>query len=125
MKSKRPQRSSGKGSPIDDKKKKLLEEQDKLEAKLKKLEAFIGEAPRMQEQLQKERREQLSSLSSRGGRRVDAPHAIAGRGYVIAPDLPRKSRRTLKAERRQMQLKFFVLCLTFLFVMFCLYHAMR
>lgn len=123
MRPKRPR--AGQGSPLDARKRELLEREEKLDAQKKKLEAFIVEAPRIQEQVQKKRREELSSISSRSPRRVDAPRSIESHRYNSTAAFSRAPRGTLKAEKRQMQLKFFVLCLIFLFVLIFLINAMR
>ena len=121
----RPKRSRARqGTPIDAKKQELLDRQEELNARMKKLEALIEDAPRIQEQVQKRRREELSSLSSRGQRRVDAPRSIEQR-YAATTTFSHAPHRSLKAEKRQMQLKFFVLCLVFILALICLYHAMR
>lgn len=116
-------RSAKSSSPLDAIQRELNEKQRQVDAKMKALNAFVEEAPRIRDEAQKRRRDELVAESMRGGRRLDAPAAIERRGDVFI-STPSKPRRSLKAEKRHARLKFFVLFLLLLLVLSLVYKAL-
>ncbi len=91
----RPSKSS---SPLDERQRKLLEEQE------------IEEAPRIAEERKRARRDELlTDRSTRAHHRLNSTTLADTRYEQFAPS--RARRRPLKAERRQTQLIFFGLLL--------------
>ena len=104
-----------KDTPLDAKKRALIEQEQKLRAQMQQAQQFITEAPRKQEELEKRRREELLARSGKSIRRVDATTLLDRRNYEhrlntsIAAGRP----RILKSERKQARWKFFLLCTVF------------
>jgi hypothetical protein len=96
----RPSKSSG---PLDDRQRKLLEEQEKLEKLAAQLNRVIEEAPRIKAERARARRDELLvDRSTRAHHRLNSTTLADTRfdqfsGRSAAP----KRRRPLKAERRQ------------------------
>ncbi|HEX4085010.1 MAG TPA: hypothetical protein VHY22_08875 [Chthoniobacteraceae bacterium] len=99
----RPSKSS---TPLDDRQRKLMEEQEKLRAKMDQLNRMIEEAPKIKEAKVRARRDEiLSDRATRAVHRLNST-TLADHRYdpISAPRRPRRG--TLKAERRQARLIF-------------------
>jgi hypothetical protein len=108
----RPQRSGKSNTPLDAKQRALIQQQELLRAKMERLQRLIDEAPRLAEQEEKKRREELVAQTARRSRRRDVPVLSDGRFELhAAVSAARPSRKTLKAEKRAARLKFFALAL--------------
>jgi len=98
----RPSKSSG---PLDERQEKLLAEQEVLKQRVEKLNRVIAEAPRIKAEREREQREQLlAERTSRGQHRLNS-NTFSDIRYD-APSGGQRSRRPLKAERRQTLLIF-------------------
>lgn len=105
-----PRRRTKAGNPVDTKQKALLEQQEKLRQKMQQLERFVEEAPRLKKKVEERHREELVFRSTQSGRRVDAP-ARLGRQFNAITTTMGRTPRSLKRERREARLTFFVLFL--------------
>ncbi|MGC3988506.1 MAG: hypothetical protein QM796_02240 [Chthoniobacteraceae bacterium] len=116
MRKPRPKKSASKKftfeSPLDAKKRAIQDQERALHEKVQRAQQFIDDAPRKQEELEKRRREELISRSSKNLRRVDATTLLDRRNYehrlnsTFAIGRP----RVLKYEKKQARMKFFTLC---------------
>jgi hypothetical protein len=101
-------RPSKSNTPLDDRQRKLLEEQEKLQARMDQLNRMIEEAPRIKaEKVKARRNEILSDRATRAVHRLNSATLADNRydpGFGSAPRRPRRG--TLKAERRQARLIF-------------------
>lgn len=118
-------RRSGKGNtPLDDKQRALIEQQEKLRQKMDRLQRLIEDAPKVAEEQERRRREELAR-SSRRTRRSDIP-VLQDTRYEhvmhVSVAASRPSRKTLKAEKRQARLKFLVLFILLVLVLLWLNH---
>lgn len=119
-------RQSGKsgksGSPLDDRQRKLLAEQEKVRQKMEQLSRVIEEAPRIKEELARARRDELlTDRSTRAHHRLNSTTLVDHRYSEFAGGTPSRARRPLKAERRQTRLMFFgLLLLLFVLVVWLL-----
>lgn len=103
-------RDPGTGTPIRAKKEALDAEQDLLRTRMRQLEVLIEEAPEKKKKQAEERREKLIRIASRSTRPINT-ETLVDRRYetTVAAALPRGRRKSLKSERRQARLTFFVL----------------
>ena len=113
----RPSKSSKSGSALDERQRKLLEEQEKVKQQMAQLNRVIEEAPRIKEERVRARRDELlTDRSTRAHHRLNSTTLADSRYGEFRPGTPSRSRRPLKAERRQTLLIFFGL-LFFLFLL--------
>ncbi|MGA3170941.1 MAG: hypothetical protein ABSE62_07980 [Chthoniobacteraceae bacterium] len=98
----RPGKSSG---PLDERQQKLLAEQEKLQQRVEQLNRVIAEAPRIKAERERAQRESLlAERGSRGQHRLNS-NTFSDTRYD-QPSGATRSRRPLKAERRQTLLIF-------------------
>jgi len=114
----RRERRNGKSkTPLDAKQQALNEQQERLRQKMEHLERLIEEAPKRAEEHEKRRREQLMEQSRRP-RRSDVPVLLDKRYDLVVPMAPsRRSRKTLKAEKRAARLTFFTLTVVLILIL--------
>jgi hypothetical protein len=116
----RPSKSS---TPLDERQRKLLEQQQELQLRMEKLNRVIEEAPRIKaERVRAQRDELLVDRSSRGHHRLNSMTLADNRYDQFASRAPNRTpRRLLKSEKRQTRLIFFgLLLLLFVFVVWLL-----
>jgi hypothetical protein len=95
----RPSKSSG---PLDERQRKLLEEQEKLEKLAAQLNRVIEEAPRKKAERDRARRDELLvDRSTRAHHRLNSTTLADNRFEFGGRPGAAKRRRPLKAERRQ------------------------
>jgi uncharacterized Rmd1/YagE family protein len=127
MPSRSPRRTTRKAgtSPLDDKQKALAAQEETVRSQMRKLEALIEEAPRRAEEAQRRRREELMQRSAYSARGVESrPMSLVDKRFdAVVAAAPRR-RKSLKAERRQERLKFIMLFLLLITVLFILYSAL-
>jgi hypothetical protein len=106
----RPSKSSG---PLDERQRKLLDEQEKLEKLAEQLNRVIEEAPRIKAERERAQRDELLiDRSTRAHHRLNSTTLTDSRYDQFAGRTPpRVRRRPLKAERRQSLLIFCALLL--------------
>jgi len=120
MASRRPSKSSG---PLDERQRKLIEEQEALKQRVEQLNRVIAEAPRIKaERVRAQRDELLVDRSTRAHHRLNSTTLVDNRFEQLSGRPPsRASRRPLKAERRQTRLIFLsLLVLLAIFVVWLL-----
>ena len=118
-------RSARSSSPLDAQQRALVEQQENLRKKMDRLKRMIDEAPKLQEQVEKRRREELMARSPRM-RRLDASTLNDKRFDVAtAGSLRLRPRRSLKSEQRQARLTFFGLFFGLLLLLVWLYSVWR
>jgi hypothetical protein len=118
----RPRRN-GKDSPIDSKQKALAEQEEKLRRRMQELQQMIEEAPRVAEEVQKRRRQELV-IRAQPTRRAESPNSLFDKRYD-ANVLPRRRTKSLRAERQEARLKFFALCALFAICVLLIWARMR
>jgi len=108
-------KTASKETPLDAKKRALMEQERKLREEVEKHTQFITEAPRKQEELQKRRREELITRSGKNIRRIDATTLLDRRNYEhrLNTSLAAGRPRMLKSEQKQARWLFFLLCTIF------------
>jgi len=111
----RTNNKSGKSStPLDDRQRKLLEEEEKLKQRAELLNRVIEEAPRIKADRVRAQREELLMDRSIRNHRLNSSTLADNRYEQMAGRPPsRTKRRPMKAERRQTRLIFFGLLLLF------------
>ena len=113
------QRGDNDSSPLDARQRALAEQQERLRARMQKLEQVIKEAPRIAEQEEKRRRQELLHRASQQQTRLDA--TLFDKRYD-AQTVPVRRRGTLKSEKREARMRFYGLCLLFVIMLILLYH---
>jgi len=116
----RPSKSS---TPLDERQRKLIEQQQELQLRVEKLNRVIEEAPRIKaERVRAQRDELLTDRSSRGHHRLNSMTLADNRFEQFTGRPPsRTPRRPLKAEKRQTRILFFgLLLLLFVLVVWLL-----
>ena len=108
----RRSRPGGKsGTPLDARQKALVEQQEKLREKMDRLERLISEAPKIAEEQEKRRREELMTRSTNNRfRRSDVP-VLNDKRFELQVSMARSRpiRKALKAEKRAQRLTFLAL----------------
>ena len=106
-------RPSKSGSPLDERQRKLLEEQEALRQRVEQCNRVIEEAPRIKaERARAQRDELLIDRSTRAHHRLNTTTLADTRYDPNSGAIPgRARRRPLKAERRQTRIIFFGLLL--------------
>ena len=108
----RPSKSS---SPLDERQRKLLDEQEKLRARMEQLNRVIEEAPKIKAERVKARRDELlADRSTRAHHRLNST-TLADTRYDFLPSntASRAKRRSLRSERRKTQIIFLALMVAF------------
>ena len=110
------------GSPLDDRQRKLLEEQEQLKQRVEQLNRVIADAPRIKEERSRAQRDQLLvERSTRGQFRLNSATLTDTRYDEFASRASgRARRRPLKAERRQARMFFLCLLVLLGFLVFWL-----
>jgi hypothetical protein len=105
----RPKRN-GKDSPIDSRQKALAEQEEKLRHKMQQLQQVIDDAPRVAEESEKRRRQEVSMRASQSSRRAESPNSLIVRRVEVSAALPRTGKKRLRAEQQAARVKFIALC---------------
>ena len=112
----RPRRRD-QNSPIDNKQKALAEQEEKLRRKREELEQLIQEAPGRLRELETRKRQDLVIRASQPSRRAESPNSLFDKRYdANVASLPRRSRKSLRAEQHAVRLQTFALFALFLAV---------
>jgi hypothetical protein len=113
-KRRKPEKKSPGPSPLDLKAQALTEAQNKLQAEIEARERLIKDAPRIAQEQQRKRREELVKRASRTEVRPGSRVALQDRRHVLEfnSGAPAQHKR-LRRERRQGRLLFFFLLCTF------------
>jgi hypothetical protein len=100
-------RRSKSSTPLSERQRKLLEEQEKLQRRMEQLNQLIEDAPRIAaERARAKRDELLTDRGARGNNHRLNSNMLADMRYESLGGAPARSRRPLKAERRQTLLIF-------------------
>ena len=117
----RPRRRS-QDSPIDSKQKALAEQEEKLRQRVQDLEQLIKEAPQAIQEAEKRRRQELTIRASQPTRRAEAPNSLFDKRYdANVSAMPRRRGKSLRAEKQEARLKFFMLCAVFILCLILIY----
>lgn len=121
----RPKRSSKRSaSPLDAEQKSLAAQEEKVRREVEKLESMIKDAPRRAEELKRRKQEELMMRTAYASPRIDSrPMSLVDKRYEVHTAAMPRRRRTLKSERRQERLKFFVLFVILVLVAIWLYST--
>jgi hypothetical protein len=112
-------------SPLEEKRRALEEAQEKLKAEIARRQKLIEEAPKIAEEQERLRRNEIIARKSRTEARFGTrtalhdPRFVGYEANVAVPSRPRR----LKAERRQGMLTFFFLCIVLMLVLAWLYFT--
>ena len=124
MASKRPGKQNEKSaSPLDEKRKALLEHERKLKEQIAKREHLIREAPKLKEEQAKVRREELLKRKARVETGAGPRTALVDKRYETHTAATRPGPR-LKREQRRGMLTFFVLLAGFACVLAWVYFTL-
>ena len=126
MASKQPgKKKDASGSPLDAKRKALLEHEKKVAEQIAKRERLIEEAPKLAKEQAKKRREEIVKRASRVESGSNARAALPDPrfAYEMQPAAMGRGRR-LKREQRRGMLTIFVLLVTFACVHAWLYFSL-
>ena len=122
----RTRHSSKSSTPLEDKKKALIEQEKQLRQKMENLNQFMAEAPKLAEAQEKKRREEMVRTTQRSTRSRNQHAVIHDRrhDHVLRANVGtvRPRRKELQAEKRDARMKFFALFILFVLVMLCLNH---
>jgi hypothetical protein len=122
----RPRRK-GQDSPIGNKQKALAEQEEKLRRKMEELQQLIKDAPLLQKEAEKRRKQDLVIRASQPTRPAESPGSLFDMRYDanISNAMPRRRpRASLRAERQAARLKFLALCAVLLLAGLLLYHML-
>lgn len=105
-------RSPRSTTALDQTKQELARQESELRSQMDKLQKMIENAPRVAEEIEKRRREELLTRASEGGSRLDVSLALHDERYRGGP--PEKPRGSLRKHRREGRIVFAVLVLALL-----------
>ena len=112
-------------SPLDAKKRDLVEQEQKLHQEIARRQQIIADAPRLAEEAARRRRDELIQRKSRTEARFASPVALNDPRYGFecnASAPPRQ--KTLRKHQNQGMFTFFVLVLVLAGVLYWLYYKM-
>ena len=111
-----------KASPLTDKQRALLEEEQKVRAEMERCTQFVKEAPERAAKRQREQRDELlrraATMHNGGG-----TTKVVDRRYGLDANVATPVGRKTRAERRQGRLMFFVLLLALAGAIFYFYYT--
>ena len=110
-------------TPLDARQRAIAEQEAKLRAEMERCKKVIEEAPKIAEAQARQRREEFISRQSRTAARPASRAALPDIRYGLNNPLPEPRRRTLRSERQQGRLMFFVLLLIFTGVVYWVYYT--
>ncbi len=117
-------RSSRSSSPLDARRRALHEAEEKIRKQREVAQRRIDDAPKIKEQQEKRRREELLTRSVKTPRRVDEPRLLDKRFDVsFAGAVAPRRRRPLKMEQRQARITFCGLLVGLLLLLLWLYSV--
>jgi hypothetical protein len=102
-----PRRRSKDMTAIDARQAALLDEQERLRQRMEDLERLIADAPKVAREEEKRRREELLSRNPRAHTLETA--TLVDKRDTLYPLSRQPRRRSLKRERKEARIKFFVL----------------
>lgn len=109
-------------SPIDSRQKDLAEQEEELRRKREDLERLIEDAPQVREKLAKRQQQDLVIRASQPSRRAESPGSLFDKRYdANVAAMPRKRRKSLRAEQQAVRLKTLALFALFLVVVFVIW----
>jgi hypothetical protein len=118
-----PSKEGKAGSPLDERRRSLAEEEAKLREQMEQNQKLIEDAPKIARERARQRREELITRATRTDARPGSKAALIDRRfYEVNVAAPAQHRR-LRAERRQGRLTFFLLLIVFSGVIFWLYYT--
>ena len=126
MASKRPaKKKEASPSPLDEKRRALLEHERQLKEKIARRERLIEEAPKLKQEQAKIRREEMLKKSERGEPGAKARTALHDKRHVFdAHTAAARPGPRLKREQRRGMLTFFVLLAGFACVLAWIYFTL-
>src|SRR5467141_1160040 len=104
-------RSPRSASALDQTKQELSRQESELHDQMEKLQRMIADAPRVAEEIEKRRREELLMRASAGGSRLDVSLALHEARYGGGSPKPRGS---MRKQRREGRIIFLVLVIALL-----------
>lgn len=109
-------------SPIDNRQKALAEQEEKLRRQREDLERLIEGAPKAREKLEKRQHQDLVIRASQPSRRAESPGSLFDKRYdANVGAIPRRRRKSLRAEQQAVRLKTLALFAFFLVVVFVIW----
>lgn len=126
MPGRKPSRSNKKDSPgstpLDEQRKKLEVERDRVATEMARREKLIREAPKLKEAAEKRRRDEFVNRASRTEARRGAPGSLLDPRHTYEANIGAVVRtRKLRREKTQGMWTFFALCLVLSAVMYWIY----
>lgn len=120
-----PDKKTGKAAtPLDDRQRILAEEEAKLRQKMEQYQKLIEDAPKIAKERARQRRDELITRASRTDARPGSRAALIDRRYYevnVAAQPVRQ--RSLRSERHQGRMLFFLLLIVFSAVICWLYYT--
>ena len=109
-------------SPIDNRQKALAEQEEKLRRKREELERLIEDAPLVKKEMAKRQHQDLVIRASQPSRRAESPGSLFDKRYdANVAAMPRRRRKSLRAEQQAIRLKTLALFALFLVVVFLIW----
>jgi hypothetical protein len=118
-----PPKAGKAGSPLDDRRRSLAEEEAKLREQMEQHQKLIEDAPKIARERARQRREELITRATRTDARPGSKAALIDRRFYEANVAAPAQRLRMRAERRQGRLTFFMLLIVFSAVIFWLYYT--
>lgn len=110
-------------TPLTAKQRALLEEEQKVQAKMAKMQSFVENAPKRAAEIQREQRDELLRRAATMHKGQGSTSLIDRRTTLEANVAAHAKERHLRAVRRQGRLMFVVLLLTLAGAVFYLYYT--
>jgi len=109
-------------SPIDSRQKDLAEQEEQLRRKREELERLIEDAPLARKEIAKRQQQDLVIRASQPSRRAESPGSLFDKRYdANVAAIPRKRRKSLRAEQQAVRLRTLALFAFFLAVIFIIW----
>jgi hypothetical protein len=109
-------------TPLDEQRKKLEQEQQRLRRELANAEKFVSEAPKMKQRAEKRRRDELVTRASRTEARRGGPGMLLDPRHSFEANVGAMVRtRKLRREKTQGMWTFFLLIAVFVGVVYWIY----
>jgi len=118
-----PPKAGEGGSPLDERRRSLAEEEAKLQEQVELNKKLIEDAPKIARERARQRREELITRATRTDARPASKAALMDRRTYEANAVAPARRLKLRAERRQGRPLFFMLLIIFCAVIFWLYYT--
>jgi hypothetical protein len=110
-------------TPLTAKQRALLEEEQKLKAKMEKMQSFVENAPRRAAEIQREQREELLRRAATMHKGLGSTSLVDRRATLEANVAANAKERHLRSVRRQGRLMFVILLLALGVAVFYLYYT--